>query len=148
MVLDPEGDNLFAAARGRGATWNGRPMSVSRHPGLDGAFLATGYPFRALSTLDIYLEIFRDVFKRSKAIRRCGSAALDLAYVAAGRVDGFWEMGLSPWDIAAGEILVREAGGVVSDWSGGSGHRDSGWVAAGGPETHRLLTSILAEYAE
>jgi myo-inositol-1(or 4)-monophosphatase len=94
-----------------------------------------------------YLAAFADLFQRSSDMRRAGSAALDLAYVAAGRVDGFWEMALNPWDIAAGEILVLEAGGLVSDWRGGEGHRESGWIAAAGPATHGLLTSVLARHA-
>ncbi len=146
-VLDPEGDNLFAALRGRGATWNGRPMSVSGHPGLDGAFLATGYPFRALSTLDIYLDIFRDVFRRSKAIRRCGSAALDLAYTAAGVYDGFFEFRLSPWDIGAGIVLIEEAGGVVTDLDGGTGYFHGGNVVAGGKGVQQELREVMASHA-
>jgi myo-inositol-1(or 4)-monophosphatase len=147
VVLDPEGDNLFAAARGRGATWNGRPMSVSQHPGLDGAFLATGYPFRALPTLDIYLSIFRDAFRRSKAIRRCGSAALDLAYTAAGVYDGFFEFRLSPWDIGAGILLIEEAGGAVTDLDGGTGYFRGGNVVAGGKAVQRELWEVAARHA-
>ncbi len=147
VVLDPEGGNLFAAARGQGATWNGRPMSVSPHPGLDGAFLATGYPFRALSTLDVYLDIFRDVFRRSKAIRRCGSAALDLAYTAAGVYDGFFEFRLSPWDIGAGIVLIEEAGGAVTDLDGEKGYFRSGNVVAGAKGVQRELREVAAGHA-
>ncbi len=147
VVLDPEGGNLFAAARGQGATWNGRPMSVSPHPGLDGAFLATGYPFRALSTLDVYLDIFRDVFRRSTAIRRCGSAALDLAYTAAGVYDGFFEFRLSPWDIGAGIVLIEEAGGAVTDLDGEKGYFRSGNVVAGGKGVQRELREVAAGHA-
>lgn len=143
-VLDPEGDNLFTATRGGGAQWNGRPMSASRHGGLDGAFLATGYPFRAISTLDLYLDIFRDVFRRSKAVRRCGSAALDLAYTAAGVYDGFFEFRLSPWDIGAGVLLVEEAGGLVSDLDGGAGYFHGGNVVAGGPAVQRELWEVVS----
>ncbi|HBL25513.1 MAG TPA: inositol monophosphatase [Acidobacteria bacterium] len=147
VVLDPEGNNLFAARRGGGATWNGRPMTASRHPGLDGAFLATGYPFRALPTLDLYLNVFRDVFRRSKAIRRCGSAALDLAYTAAGVYDGFFEFRLSPWDIGAGVLLIEEAGGTVTDLDGGAGYFRGGNVVAGGREVHRGLWEVIAGHA-
>jgi myo-inositol-1(or 4)-monophosphatase len=133
VVFDPEGGNLFAAARGAGATWNDRPIRVSTRPSLDGAFLATGYPFRARAALDLYLDLFRAVFARSRAIRRCGAAALDLAYTAAGVYDGFFELRLSPWDIAAGAILVEEAGGVLTDFDGGSGPFASGNVLAGTP---------------
>jgi myo-inositol-1(or 4)-monophosphatase len=131
VVFDPEGGNLFAAARGAGATWNDRPIRISSRPSLDGAFLATGYPFRAKAALDLYLDLFRTVFARSRAIRRCGAAALDLAYTAAGVYDGFFELRLSPWDIAAGALLVEEAGGVLTDFDGGSGHFASGNVLAG-----------------
>ncbi|HEX9944840.1 MAG TPA: inositol monophosphatase family protein [Thermoanaerobaculia bacterium] len=146
-IEDPEGRNLFTAVRGGGAFWNGRRMETSPRPGLDGAFLATGYPFRALSTLDIYLAIFRDVFRRAKAIRRCGSAALDLAYTAAGVYDGFFEFRLSPWDIGAGTLMVREAGGVVTDLDGGDGSFGSGNVVAGGPAVQRELLEVVQVHA-
>jgi myo-inositol-1(or 4)-monophosphatase len=146
-IEDPEGRNLFTAVRGGGAFWNGRRIQISPQAGLDGAFLATGYPFRALSTLDMYLAIFRDVFRRAKAIRRCGSAALDLAYTAAGVYDGFFEFRLSPWDIGAGALLIREAGGVVTDLDGGSGSFDSGNVVAGGPAVQRDLLEIVQRHA-
>ena len=135
VVHDPEGGNVFTATRGGGAFWNGRPMRVSAPRGSGGAFLATGYPFRALPTLDLYLAIFRDVFQQAKAIRRCGSAALDLAYTAAGVYDGFFEFRLSPWDIGAGVLLIEEAGGVVTDLDGGgaisSGRQRRGRRAVG-----------------
>jgi len=147
VIEDPEGHNLFSAVRGEGAFWNGRPMRTSGREGLEGAFLATGYPFRALSTLDIYLAIFRDVFRRAKAIRRCGSAALDLAYTAAGVYDGFFEFRLSPWDIGAGALMVREAGGVLTDLDGGEGSFASGNVVAGGPAVQRELLEIVQRHA-
>ncbi len=147
VIQDPEGNNLFAATRGGGATWNGRPMRVSDQDGLRGSFLATGYPWRALPTLDLYLGIFRDVFPLSKAIRRCGSAALDLAYTAAGVYDGFFEFRLSPWDIGAGILLVREAGGIVTDTDGGLSSFASGNVVAGGPALHRELLAIVQRHA-
>ena len=147
VIEDPEGGNLFGAVRGEGALWNGRRMWTSAREGLDGAFLATGYPFRALSTLDIYLGIFRDVFRRAKAIRRCGSAALDLAYTAAGVYDGFFEFRLSPWDIGAGALMVREAGGVVTDLDGGAGSFMSGNVVAGGAAVQRELLEIVQRHA-
>ncbi|MBW8876494.1 MAG: inositol monophosphatase [Acidobacteria bacterium] len=147
VIEDPEGKNLFTATRGGGAFWNGRPMSATRRDGIAGAFLATGYPFRALSTLDLYLGIFRDVFHYAKAIRRCGSAALDLAYTAAGVYDGFFEFRLSPWDIGAGILLVREAGGVVTDLDGRDGFFASGNIVAGGPAVHRDLLAIVQRHA-
>jgi myo-inositol-1(or 4)-monophosphatase len=146
-VVDPEGGNLFTAARGGGAQWNGKPMEIALRAGLDGAFLATGYPFRALATLDSYLAIFRDVFRHAKAIRRCGAAALDLAYTAAGVYDGFFEFRLSPWDIGAGILLVREAGGVVTDLDGGPRFFAGGNVVAGAPEVQRELLEIVRRHA-
>jgi len=131
VILDPQGGNLFEATRGGGARWNGRPMRVSERRGLEGAFLSTGYPFRARAALDLYLEMFRTVFGNARAIRRCGAAALDLAYTAAGVYDGFFEFRLSPWDVAAGALLIEEAGGRVSDFDGGPGHLVSGNVLAG-----------------
>jgi myo-inositol-1(or 4)-monophosphatase len=146
-IDDPEGGNVFTAARGGGALWNGRPMRVSGQPGLDGSFLATGYPFRALSCLDGYLQIFRDVFQHSKAIRRCGSAALDLAYTAAGVYDGFFEFRLSPWDIGAGILLIEEAGGLVTDLDGGRRFFEGGNVVAGGRPVQAELLEIVRRHA-
>src|SRR6185295_13505966 len=147
VVLDPEGGNRFAAAAGQGATWNGRPMRTSARPSLSGAFLATGYPWRAHPTLDLYLEAFRDIFLEVRAIRRCGAAALDLAYTAAGVYDGFFEFRLSAWDIAAGILLVREAGGVVTDVDGGQGSFVSGNVVAGGSGVQPELLAKIARHA-
>ena len=110
-ILDPCGGNLFSAAAGAGCSWNGRPASVSPRTDLGGSFVATGYPFRARDSLDLYLEVFRRVFARARSIRRCGAAAIDLAYTAAGIFDGFFEFRLSAWDLAAGALLVEEAGG-------------------------------------
>jgi myo-inositol-1(or 4)-monophosphatase len=145
-VLEPPGGNLFTAARGGGAFWNGRPMRVSSRPGLRGAFLATGFPFRAHKTLDVYLALFRDVFLQVKAIRRCGSAALDLAWTAAGVYDGFFEFRLSPWDIGAGALLVREAGGRVTDLDGGEAFFTGGNVVAGGPAVQRELLAAVRRH--
>jgi myo-inositol-1(or 4)-monophosphatase len=145
-INDPEGNNLFTATAGGGAFWNGRRIETSPRDGLRGAFLATGYPFRALPTLDIYLGIFRDVFRQAKAIRRCGSAALDLAYTAAGVYDGFFEFRLSPWDIGAGILIIREAGGVVTDLDGGDGSFASGNVVAGGPAVQRELLAVVQRH--
>jgi len=144
VVLDPCGENLFAGARGRGATWNGRPMRVASRAGLAGAFLATGYPFRAHGALDVYLDLFREIFRHARAIRRCGAAALDLAYTAAGVYEGFFEFRLSPWDIAAGALLIEEAGGVLSDLDGGDLYLESGNVVAGPPGVHAALLGCTA----
>jgi len=143
VVLDPLRDDRFTALSGDGASWNGRPMRTSGRPGLAGAFLATGYPFKAHAALDLYLEVFREVFLRARAIRRCGAAALDLAYTAAGVYDGFFEFRLSPWDLAAGALLIAEAGGRVSDLDGGAGFLESGNVVAGGAGVHLELLAVL-----
>ena len=146
-IEDPEGHNVFTASAGGGAWWNGRRIAVSNRPGLAGAFLATGYPFRALATLDAYLAVFRDVFRQAKGIRRCGSAALDLAYTAAGVYDGFFEFRLSPWDIGAGVLLIAEAGGVVSDLDGGERYFAGGNLVAGAPGVQRELLAAVGRHA-
>ena len=138
---------MFTASAGGGAWWNGRRIAVSNRPGLAGAFLATGYPFRALATLDAYLAVFRDVFRQAKGIRRCGSAALDLAYTAAGVYDGFFEFRLSPWDIGAGVLLIAEAGGVVSDLDGGERYFAGGNLVAGAPGVQRELLAAVGRHA-
>jgi myo-inositol-1(or 4)-monophosphatase len=142
VVLEPLSDNLFAARLGGGASWNGRPMAVARAP-IEDSLLATGFPFRAHAALDVYLGIFREVFRASRAIRRCGAAALDLAYTAAGIYGGFFELRLSPWDLAAGTLLVREAGGVTTDWDGGDRFLTSGNILAAAPAIHQRLLEIV-----
>ncbi|HHQ49423.1 MAG TPA: inositol monophosphatase [Acidobacteria bacterium] len=146
-IFDPVKDDLFTATAGGGASWNGTPCSVSARQGLEGAFLATGFPFRAHRLLDPYLAIFREVFLQSKAVRRAGAAALDLAYTAAGLFDGFFEFQLSPWDIAAGALMVREAGGVVSDMDGGDRFLKTGDVLCGPAGVHRQVLGIVRERA-
>ena len=142
-IHDPLRQDLFVAARGRGASWNGRPMAVSRQAGLDGAFLATGFAWQLQERYPAYNRALSAVFPRAKGIRRAGSAALDLAHTAAGIYDGYFELGLKPWDIAAGVILVGEAGGVVSDWQGGAGWMASGNLVAGNPGVGRELVAAV-----
>ncbi|HUP20181.1 MAG TPA: inositol monophosphatase family protein [Gemmatimonadota bacterium] len=151
LVVDVVRGEWFTARAGAGArvdTGNGRgeALRVSSIDPSEG-LLATGFPFRRPEEIDRYLGAFRALFERVSDMRRAGSAALDLAWTAAGRVEGFWEIGLNLWDIAAGELLVREAGGRVSDWRGGGGHRVTGWIAAGGPAAHDLLLEVLGEWA-
>ncbi len=148
LVLDPLRDDLFTAVAGGGAWRNGLPMRVSEQAGLDDAFLATGYPFRAHEALGQYLDTFRDVFLQVRAIRRCGAAALDLAYTAAGVYDGFFEFCLSAWDVAAGVLLIREAGGRVSDLDGAEGFPEGGNIVAGSPPVQRELLAIVSRYAD
>lgn len=153
VVVDPVRDEWFTAIAGRGAFVDGgdpragERITVSATDETTSAILATGFPFRRQVELDRYLEAFGELFPRISDMRRAGSAALDLAYVAAGRVEGFWEIGLNRWDIAAGELLVIEAGGRVSDWRGGAEHRTTGWIAAGNTVVHELLLEVLAAYA-
>ena len=144
-VFDPVRDEMFTAARGFGAFLNGEPMRVTRPGKLSNALLVTGIPFRSLDRLDNYLATFRAFIGGSAGIRRDGSAALDLAYVACGRYDGFWEMGLSSWDVAAGSLLVTEAGGVVTDFHGRPGFVDSGDIIAAGPEIHAPMLAIVRD---
>jgi len=131
VVWDPLRAELYAAERGGGAFRNGERLRVTEQPNLDGAFLATGFPFRSKKRIDLYLALFRALFLRARAIRRAGSAALDLANVAAGVFDGFFEFKLSIWDIAAGSLLIEEAGGRVTDFDGRDNHWERGNVVAG-----------------
>jgi myo-inositol-1(or 4)-monophosphatase len=147
VVLDPLRDDLFVASAGAGATRNGEVMRVAPQAAVAGAVLATGFPFKAHPALDAYLSLFRDVFLDARAIRRCGAAALDLAYTAAGVFDGFFEFRLAPWDVAAGALLVREAGGLVSDLDGGEGFVASGNVVAGSPGLQQELQRRIAAHA-
>jgi myo-inositol-1(or 4)-monophosphatase len=144
-VFDPVRDEMFTAARGQGAFLNGRPIRVTRPGKLQSALVVTGIPFRSLDRLEEYLKTFRAFIAGSAGIRRDGSAALDLAYVACGRYDGFWEMGLSSWDVAAGSLLVGEAGGVVTDFHGRAGYVDSGDIAAASPDIHPAMLRIIRD---
>jgi myo-inositol-1(or 4)-monophosphatase len=131
VVWDPLRGELYAAERGAGAFRDGNRLSVTGREGVEGAFLATGFPFRSRDRIDLYLSLFRELFLQARAIRRAGSAALDLANVAAGVFDGFFEFRLSIWDIAAGALLIEEAGGRVTDFDGGNRHWERGNVVAG-----------------
>jgi myo-inositol-1(or 4)-monophosphatase len=147
VVQEPLTGNVYSAVHGGGAFRNGEPLRVSDHHGLGGAFLATGFPFRARAALDVYLAAFRDVFLQSRGVRRCGAAALDLAHTAAGVYDGFFEFRLSPWDLAAGVLLVAEAGGRVSDLDGVGGYFQSGNVVAGPEAVWRELLAAINRHA-
>jgi myo-inositol-1(or 4)-monophosphatase len=144
-VFDPVRDEMFTAARGQGAFLNGRPIRVARPGKLASALLVTGIPFRSLDRLEQYLASFRAFITGSAGIRRDGSAALDLAYVACGRYDGFWEMGLSSWDVAAGSLIVSEAGGVVTDFHGRGGYVESGDIIAAAPEIHPSMLRVIRD---
>ena len=142
-IHDPLRQDLFVAERGGGASWNGRPMACSRQPGLDGAFLATGFAWQLEERFAYYNRALCSVFPRAKGLRRAGSAALDLAHTACGIFDGYFELGLKPWDIAAGVILVQEAGGSISDWQGGAGWMESGNVVAANRQVHPELLAAV-----
>ena len=127
---------MFQAHRGGGARLNGESIRCSRPIISDNALIATGFPYRELSRLDAYLEAFDAVVRSTAGLRRAGSASIDLAYTACGRYDGFFEIGLCRWDLAAGALLVQEAGGRVTDVVGGSSFADSGDIVAAGPGIH------------
>ncbi len=143
VIYDPIKDEMFCAARGDGATLNERKMRVSQLIGFEGALLGTGFPFRENQNIDSYLTILREFMLHTSGIRRAGSAALDLAYVAAGRLDGFWEFGLNTWDIAAGCLIVQEAGGLVGDHLGGHTHLETGNIVVANPKLFRLMLSTI-----
>ncbi|MGE5277274.1 MAG: inositol monophosphatase family protein [Acidobacteriota bacterium] len=151
VVWDPLRGELYAGERGAGAFRNGVRLSVSERAGVEGAFLATGFPFRSREKIDVYLALFRELFLKARAIRRAGSAALDLANVAAGVFDGFFEFRLSPWDIAAGAVLIEEAGGELTDFGGGGRYLERGNVVAGSRGVaegiRRAASKILTEDA-
>jgi myo-inositol-1(or 4)-monophosphatase len=131
LVLDPVRHELFFAKRDSGAYLNGKRIHTSKPPELVDALIATGFPHRTRPLLEPYLNTFRSIFQNVSGIRRAGAAALDLAYLAAGRVDGFWEAGLKAWDIAAGSLLVTEAGGIVSDFWGTEDYLYNGHIIGG-----------------
>ncbi|NMP30962.1 inositol-1-monophosphatase [Thalassotalea sp. M1531] len=142
VIYDPIRGELFTASRGKGAQLNGFRIRVKSAKELNGSVLATGFPFKHKQHTDAYLNMFKTLFTKTSDMRRAGSAALDLAYLAAGRVDGFFEIGLKPWDTAAGELLVVEAGGLVTDFVGGHNHAKSGNIVAG---STKVLKEILKD---
>lgn len=146
VVYDPNRNDLFTASRGAGAFLNDRRIRVSKTKELGDALLCTGFPFREFGKLDAYLAMFRDLLQKSAGIRRPGAAALDLAWVACGRFDGFWELGLSPWDIAAGSLLVQEAGGLITDLQGEGDYLRSGNLVAGTPRVFGQVLQLVQQH--
>lgn len=146
VVYDPVSQELFTAARGEGAALNDKRIRVSKTARLQDALLGTGFPFREMDDLDTYLAIFRDLLPRTAGVRRPGSAALDLAYVACGRLDGFWEFGLKPWDMAAGVLLIQEAGGFVGAITGGDDPMASGDIVTGNERVYPALREVIQEH--
>lgn len=143
VVYDPLRDELFTASRGKGAQLNGYRIRVGSSKDLNETILATGFPFKMKHIMKEYQAVFGQFFEQVADVRRMGSAALDLAYVAAGRYDGYWEAGLKPWDSMAGEILVREAGGLVTDFNGGMNQQISGNIVAGSPKVVQAMVTQM-----
>ncbi|MGQ3890409.1 inositol monophosphatase family protein [Legionella sp. CNM-4043-24] len=144
VVYDPIRHECFSASRGRGAQLNDRRIRVSKQTQLSGAVLGTGFPTRSEALTERYMPTFQAMFNKCAGMRRTGSAALDLAYVACGRLDGFWEFGLRPWDIAAASLLIKEAGGLIGDIHGGENYFSQGDVVAGTPKIFKSLLQTFA----
>ena len=143
VIFDPINNELYAATRGAGAQLSGYRIRTSNAKELKGTLLATGFPFKQKHHTESYMAIFSDVFTEAADVRRAGSAALDLAYVAAGRYDGFWELGLKPWDFAAGELIAKEAGAIVTDFAGNHEYLKSGNLVVGNPKIVKQLLSKI-----
>lgn len=139
VVYEPLRNGMFTAEKGRGTFYNRNRIRVSEVRSFRDCLVTTGFPFRRKEMTDQYLKLFKNVFFKCSDLRRAGSAALDLAYLAGGRCDAFFEIGLSPWDIAAGALLTKEAGGVVTDFNGGQEYLHSGNIVAGNPAIHKKL---------
>ena len=148
VIYDPVRNDLFTGSRGRGAYLNDRRIRVSKRQHLRECLIGTGFPFRDGSYLDTYLEMMRAMIQQTAGLRRPGAAALDLAYVAAGFYDGFWEVGLNPWDVAAGSLLVQESGGLIGDLAGESEFLHAGQVIAGNPRIFAQIVTALAPFRE
>lgn len=143
VIFDPNRNDLFTATKGAGAYLNDRRIRVSNVAKFKNALICTGIPFRDFKFLDIYMSMLKDVIINASNVRRPGSAALDLAYVAAGWCDGFWEIGLSKWDIAAGSLIVQEAGGIVSDFKGDANWFETGNILCSNPKIFDTFQKII-----
>jgi myo-inositol-1(or 4)-monophosphatase len=148
VVYDPTRNDLFTATKGRGAYMNDRRIRVSKRTQLEQSLISTGFPFRKGDNFPAYLAMMSDVMQRTAGLRRPGAAALDLAYVAAGFTDGFFETGLSPWDVAAGSLLVTEAGGLVGNFTGEPEFLEHKECLAGTPRVYGQLVPILTKYSK
>src|SRR6056297_2209559 len=149
VIYDPLRQEMFTASRGEGAQLDGRRIRVTNRRDLADALIGTGFPYRrGTAGLDPYMALLKDVIRTSAGVRRPGAAALDLAYVAAGRLDGFWETGLKPWDLAAGALLIREAGGIISGLDGSEGFMETGHVLAGSPKIYAALARLTAPHLD
>ncbi|MDX9996316.1 MAG: inositol monophosphatase family protein [Rhodocyclaceae bacterium] len=143
VIFDPNRNELFTASKGAGAFLNDKRIRVSKRAKIDEALLGTGFPYRMFDHVDAYLAIFKEMTRRCAGVRRPGAASLDLAWVAAGRLDGFWEFGLSPWDMAAGALLILEAGGLVSDLAGEGNYLQTGNIVGGTPKVFNQLLQTI-----
>jgi len=143
VIYDPLRQELFTASQGCGAYLNDRRIRVSDQKSLEGALIGTGFPFKEHDRLDNYLKIFKSLFPMTAGIRRAGAASLDLAYIACGRLDGFWEFGLKKWDIAAGALLIQEAGGLIGDISGDESYLSSGNIIAGNAKIFDAMSQCI-----
>ena len=148
VIFDPTRNDLFTATRGRGAFMNDRRIRVSKRTELNRCLVSTGFPFRPGDNFNNYLRMMAEVMQRTAGLRRPGAAALDLAYVAAGFTDGFFETGLSPWDVAAGSLLVTEAGGLIGNFTGEANFLEQKECVAGNPRIYGQLVSILGKYSK
>ena len=146
VVYDPNNNELFTASRGSGAYLNDHRIRVSKRTRFEDCLIGTGLPFRDLTHMEAYFAMLKDIVPRTAGIRRPGSAALDLAYVAAGRYDGFWEIGLAPWAMAAGCLLITEAGGLVGDLQGNETYLESGQIVAGNPKVFASLLQVIVPH--
>ena len=146
LVFDPNRNELFTASKGGGAFMNEKRIRVSKRIRLDAALIGTGFPYRMFDHVDSYLAIFKDIAQKTAGMRRPGAATLDLAWVACGRMDGFWELGLAPWDMAAGALLVSEAGGLVGDLSGEAAYMTTGNIVGGNPKIFSQLLQVIAPH--
>ncbi len=143
VIYDPTRNDLYTASRGRGAFLNDRRLRVSKRDKLIDGLIGTGFPFRMFEHIDAYTGMLKDLMTKTAGIRRPGAAALDLAAVAAGRLDGFWEIGLSPWDMAAGVLMITEAGGLVGDLQGNDAYLERGQIVAGNPKIFAQLLQVI-----
>lgn len=148
VVYDPVLEELFTASRGSGAKLNDRRIRCSSLSNLEECLIGTGFPFRERENVDLWVSLFRALCKKTAGIRRPGAAALDLAYVACGRFDAFWETGLKPWDIAAGALLIQESGGLISDFQGNQTFLNSGSVLASNSAINEQLLKIFQENSQ
>jgi len=148
VIYDPTRNDLFTATKGRGAYLNDRRLRVSKRTRLQESLISTGFPFRPGDDLQRYLLIMADIMPRTAGLRRPGAAALDLAYVAAGFTEGFFETGLQPWDVAAGSLLVTEAGGLVGNFTGEANFLDQKECIAASPRIYGQLVPILSKYSK